>query len=165
MKSLFKNGHVTDSALRVLFDGLLDDDQSLDIAQHVASCGACAGRMAALAEQSAAEPPRGMTELVLESIERDRERRQREFRRFALRVAACVAVIVGLLVTGIFYPGGYKPSTPAPPDKIDVEAPVPVTVKTPDEESSIINDIGKFLKDLPNLITTSEEDENDKTKK
>lgn len=165
MKRLFDNGHVTDAAFLALFGGQLDDGASLDVAQHIAQCESCAGRMVVFAEQCAAKPPRGMTEVVLEKLGSAAVKKKREFYRFCIRVAACVAVTVGLLVTGIIYlPDAPRTRTPVPPALTPAPEQAAVVAPVPGEQGTILDTIGNFFKDLPNMISKPEENENDTTK-
>lgn len=161
MKSLFdQNGHLTDTGLHALFAGVLDETQSLDIAEHVCICESCAAKLALCAEQSTVQPPRGITELTLDTIERDQHKKKKDFRHFCIRVAACAALVVGMLVTGIFYIPENITLAP-PPERDPLPPPEIASVSAPTENTSILNDIGDFFKNLPNILFNLEDNNND----
>lgn len=157
---LYHNGHLTEAALQALMTGALDEQQSLDIAQHVADCEPCAAKLAEIAVRSDVRPPRGMTELTLEAIAQQQHKKKQAFYRFCLQVAACAVIVVGVLVTGILrIPDAQEIFPPA--DRAPIPPPTVASIPAPGEKQTVLEQVGDFFKGLSNNLFQSEEQNND----
>jgi hypothetical protein len=167
---VLSNGHVTNEALQALFAGLLNEEDTLCVAEHVADCVRCADKMADAALQKPAQPPRGLTESTMLKITQMEQRKKREFYVFCARVAACAVVTVGLAFSGILkdldsvYAQNDVP-LPPPPQSIEVPEPQVFEVPAPGEQKSFFKTVNDFFKQIPNLLDKTEDDSDDQTKK
>ncbi len=118
--------HLTDSALRALLGGGLDDLQTLEAAGHVAGCAHCAGRLADAAgePEAARQAPRGMAEQIGARIRQDERRRRREFLRFCAGAVAGMAAAIALIF-----------AAPLPHSAVPVAEPVPQSLPAPQERT------------------------------
>lgn len=111
------DGHITDEALRALAaDNIPDEENRLELAEHLSFCNACLEKYAALLTDDALlTPPQPLAEKVRIRIRR--KARQIFFNGFT-RAAAAVVLAMLLWVSGVFSPKFIphpQPDAPQPP--------------------------------------------------
>lgn len=165
MKSIMKNGHLTDAALRALIDGNLDDAQNLAAAGHASQCGECAGHLAECAESfAAASPPMGFAESAVLKLASLDAKKRREFYAYCARVAACAAVIIGVSLSGLIFPPNIVSAAPAP-ETVQAPKPQVKAIPAPEQNKGFLEKAGEFFSCLTGSIFNLEENTNDQTTK
>ncbi len=96
MRKLFlPDGHVSEPALGAFAVGELEREEMLAVAEHVAACEACAGRLARCVEAGGtADPPAGFEEEVRRRLPRRRSRAELFLYSARVAIAACAALFL-----------------------------------------------------------------------
>jgi hypothetical protein len=161
---LIENGHITETAFKAFAGGLLDKEQSLQFAEHVSVCDECTARMIQAMELCALKAPKGFTEAVSLKLESNLAQKQREFRLYCTRIAACIAAVIGISAAGIIYMPAFAADYQAPPPTV-TEAPAPNAIQAPPpaEQDKLWDRVGTTLSNIADCIFNSEESTDDKT--
>ncbi|MEA4911780.1 MAG: hypothetical protein VB092_04080 [Oscillospiraceae bacterium] len=152
-----KDGHLTGETIRKLAGGTLGGRDAAVVAEHVAVCPACLVRLADAAS-AVIEPPRGWLENVRGAVRSCADRSRHALLRYCAVVAACVAICVGVVMTGTLAPvlKGFSRTT---------EIPVPAVSSVPAPGTDIFFKINAALAEAKKTTPTMEEPKNDPTKK
>lgn len=111
MKELFwEDGHLTDEALTALVEGSLNEDQRLEVGEHLSFCDKCLDRYTALLTGEVLEQP--SEDQTLPTLRRVRKKQRRlALHRYA---SAAAAVVLGsvLWYSGVFQAVGESLNQP-----------------------------------------------------
>lgn len=150
---LMKNGHLTEQSLDMFKDCRLSDEQLIALADHIACCELCAGRLASAAEHSPhyGEAPAGIGSIVAHKIEDERAQKQRQFRNYCLKVAGCAAAALILVFGGFLrWPSLPQPNRDpkaAPTPQYQLAAPAPQPTD-PGEQQTLLGPLGDYFTNI-----------------
>lgn len=101
MKELFlQDGHLTDEALNALIEGSLDEEQRMEVGEHLSFCDRCLDRYTALLTgELLEEPPKDQTLPTMRKVQKKKMRST--LRRYA-SAAAAVAIGSVFWYSGVF---------------------------------------------------------------
>lgn len=86
------NSHPTTQTLHDFASGTLTAEETLTVADHIASCLPCTRALSEIAEEHPSEAPAGFDEEISHRIVREKEKRSELFRySFRVAAAACAA--------------------------------------------------------------------------
>lgn len=95
--------HLTDQALRAMSDGILNEEDLLAAAEHLASCTKCALNLADILEKHGLEKvPAGFTEEVKIKISQKQTEKKIQFVFYSFRVAVAACAAIALVFLGAF---------------------------------------------------------------
>jgi len=105
---MMQKQHLSSTQFEKLSQGTLTQQQMLECADHIADCSLCARQLADVLSDNLSEPPRGFTDRVLRLIVEPSAGKMREYRRFCMKVAAFVALIISGTLSLLLLPNEYQ---------------------------------------------------------